>query len=63
MGYVKYGWAANQISEEDMAKLYYMKKATRKPITTMISEAVKLYLSQHVSAQNKTEDVDKNKVL
>lgn len=59
MGYVKYGWAANQIADEDMAKLYYMKKTTRKPITTMVSEAVKLYLSQHVFAQNKTEDVSK----
>lgn len=63
MGYSRYAWAANQISEEDMAKLYYMKKATRKPITTMVSEAVKLYLSQHVSAQNKTEDAGKNSVL
>ena len=63
MAYVKFGWAANQIADEDMAQLYYMKKATRKPITTMVSEAVKLYLSQHVSAQNKIEDAGKNKVL
>lgn len=63
MGYVKYGWAANQIADEDMASLYHLKKATRKPITTMINEAVKLYLSQHVSAQNKTEDAGKNEVL
>ncbi|HHT9137249.1 MAG TPA: hypothetical protein ACFYEK_08420 [Candidatus Wunengus sp. YC60] len=46
MGYCKFGWAANQISEEDMAHLYHLKKATKKHITTMVSEAVKLYLSQ-----------------
>ncbi|CAG0939751.1 hypothetical protein BROC_00780 [Candidatus Brocadiaceae bacterium] len=63
MGYVKYGWAANRISEEDMALLYHKKKTTRKTITAMVGEAVKLYLSQHVSAQNKTEDAGKNKVL
>lgn len=46
MGYCKYGWAANQISDEDMARLFYLKKATRKHITAMVGEAVKLYLSQ-----------------
>lgn len=46
MGYCKYGWAANQIADEDMAQLYYLKKATKKTITTMVGEAVKLYLSQ-----------------
>lgn len=52
MGYSKYGWATNQISEEDMARLYNLKKITKKPITTMISEAVKLYLSRHTSTEN-----------
>lgn len=51
MGYSRFGWAANQISEEDMAQLYHLKKATKKHITTMVSEAVRLYLSQHVPAQ------------
>ncbi len=55
MAYVKYGWAANQIADEDMASLYHLKKATKKHITTMVGEAVKLYLSH----QNKTEDVSK----
>jgi len=59
MAYVKYGWAANQIDDKDMARLYHIKKATRKPITTMVSEAVKLYLSN----QNKTENAGKNEVL
>ncbi len=58
MGYVKYGWAANQIAKEDMAKLYHMKKTTRKHITTMVSEAVKLYLSQQAVL---TEDMQQEK--
>ena len=52
MGYVKYGWAANRITEEDMSQLYHRKKATKKNITTMVSEAVRLYLSQHVPLQD-----------
>lgn len=52
MSYSRYGWAANQISEEDMARLYHLKKATKKHITTMVSEAVRLYLSKHVSLQD-----------
>lgn len=52
MAYSKFGWAANQISEEDMAQLYHLKKATKKHITTMVSEAVRLYLSQHVPLQD-----------
>lgn len=52
MGYSKFGWAANQISEEDMAQLYHLKKTTKKYITTMVSEAVRLYLSQHVHLQD-----------
>lgn len=52
MGCVKYGWAANGITEEDMARLYHIKKATKKHITAMVGEAVRLYLSQHVPLQD-----------
>ena len=41
---VKYTWAANRISEEDMKKLYRLKKITGKPITLLVSEAVSEYL-------------------
>ena len=41
---VKYTWAANRISEEDMKKLYRLKKITRKPITLLVAEAVSEYL-------------------
>lgn len=61
MGYSKFGWAANQISEVDMAQLYHLKKATRKHITVMIAEAVKLYLSQHVHVQDTTSTLNVDK--
>ena len=61
MGYSRYGWAANQISEEDMARLYHLKKATKKHITTMVSEAVRLYLSQHVSLQDTPQALNVDK--
>lgn len=51
MGYSKYGWSANQITDEDMEKLYRLKKTTRKHITVMIAEAVKLYLSRYIPSQ------------
>lgn len=51
MGYCRYGWAANRISDEDMAQLYHLKKKTKKYITTMVGEAVRLYLSRYVPSQ------------
>jgi|GEM_PF-1241548 len=45
MGYSKYAWIGNRISEEDMACLYKMKVKTRKRITEMVAEAVKLYIN------------------
>lgn len=52
MGYNRYAWVGNKITEDDMSQLYHLKKATKKHITTMVSEAVRLYLSQHVTLQN-----------
>lgn len=46
MGYSRYAWVGNKITEDDMSQLYHLKKQTKKHITTMIGEAVKLYLSQ-----------------
>lgn len=57
MGYSKFGWAANQISEEDMSQLYHLKKTTRKHITVMVAEAVKLYLSRHVHLQDTSQSL------
>ncbi len=61
MGYSRFGWAANQISEEDMSQLYHLKKATKKHITVMVAEAVKLYLSRHVHLQDTSPNVIVNK--
>jgi hypothetical protein len=44
MSYPRYSWIGNKISEEDMAALYQRKKATKKPITAMVAEAVSKYL-------------------
>jgi hypothetical protein len=44
MSYPRYTWVGNKISEEDMAALYQRKKATRKPITAMVAEAVSQYV-------------------
>jgi hypothetical protein len=44
MSYPRYSWVGNKISEEDMAALYQRKKATKKPITAMVAEAVSKYL-------------------
>ena len=47
MSYPKYAWVGNRISEEDMKKLYEIKQTTRKPITRIVAEAVKIYLERH----------------
>ncbi len=46
MSYPRYTWVGNKISEEDMAALYQRKKATKKPITAMVAEAVSKYLKE-----------------
>jgi len=46
MSYPRYTWVGNKISQEDMAALYHIKKATKKPITAMVAEAVRKYLKE-----------------
>lgn len=46
MGYRKYNWVGNQISDDDMGKLYRMKKKTKRPITALVAEAVKEYVAK-----------------
>ncbi|OGH04296.1 MAG: hypothetical protein A2W22_02400 [Candidatus Levybacteria bacterium RBG_16_35_11] len=46
MGYRKYSWASSKISDDDMAKMYRIKKKTKKPITEMVAEAIKEYLAR-----------------
>lgn len=44
MTFPKYTWAANRISDSDMALLYRIKMQTHKPITQLVAEAVNQYL-------------------
>ena len=46
MGYQKYAWVGNRISDEHMALLYKLKTETRQPITKLVAEAVELYVSR-----------------
>jgi len=36
----KYPWPASQLDTEDMKKLYLVRQATGKPITSLIKEAI-----------------------
>jgi hypothetical protein len=47
MGYTKYAWVGNRISDEDMANLYRMKLRTHRPITALVAEAVSNYVLSH----------------
>ncbi len=47
MGYRKYNWVGHQISDNDMGRLYNIKKRTKRPITRFVSEAVKEYLEKY----------------
>lgn len=52
MGYTRYAWVGNKISDDDMAQLYRLKMKTRKRITEMVAAAVKVYLLQHEQVLN-----------
>ena len=46
--YPKYTWIGNKITEENMAKLYHIKTATKKPITLLVAEAIDHYLQKEI---------------
>lgn len=46
MGYRKYGWAGNKIDDKDMSTLYQIKKKTKRPITKLVAEAIKEYVTK-----------------
>ncbi len=52
MGYTKYAWVGNRISDDNMAELYRMKLRTHRPITALVAEAVNNYVLSH--EQNST---------
>lgn len=45
-GFRKYTWIGNRISRDDMARLYRMKEKTKRPITSLVAEAVSCYVSK-----------------
>jgi hypothetical protein len=46
VGYRKYNWIGNQISDDDMGKLYRIKKKTKRPITELVADAVREYVAK-----------------
>lgn len=46
IAYRKFTWVGNQISAEDMAKLYHIKKERRMPITRLVATAVKEFIEK-----------------
>lgn len=46
MGFKKYNWVGNQITDDDMCLLYQIKKKDKIPITKQVAEAVKEYIAK-----------------
>ena len=44
--YKKFTWVGNQISDEDMRKLYQIKKSLNIPITKLVAVAVKEFIKR-----------------
>ena len=54
--YRKFTWVGNQISAEDMAKLYQLKKARRIPITKLIAAAIKEFIEKIEKEENHVQE-------
>lgn len=46
MTYRKFTWVGNQITDDDMTRLYQIKKARRIPITKLVAAAVKEFIAK-----------------
>lgn len=46
MRYRKFTWVGNQISSDDMARLYKLKQKTKRPIASLVAEAVSRYVKE-----------------
>jgi len=59
MSIPKYAWVGNQISQDDMGRLYHLKVNTGVPITRHVAEAVGQYLRkvERLTKKNKGGDV------
>lgn len=42
----KFTWVGNQITDEDMSRLYQIKKARRVPITKLVAAAVREFIER-----------------
>jgi hypothetical protein len=51
--YPRYTWVGNQISQDAMAEMYRIRKATGKPITRQVAEAVMQYLQAEGTLEGK----------
>lgn len=56
MNYRKYTWIGNQITEDDMKKLYHMKKAKGMPITRLVSLAVREFIQRTEKEANNVQE-------
>jgi len=50
----KFTWVGNQISEDDMTKLYQIKKVRRVPITRLVATAVKEFIEKNEPSKEVT---------
>ncbi len=41
----KYNWIGNRVDAEDMSKMHDLSKKSKKPITLLVKEAIKEYLT------------------
>ncbi len=41
----RYNWIGNRVDAEDMSKLHNLSKSVKKPITLLVREAIKEYLT------------------
>ena len=56
MTYRKFTWVGNQITDDDMTKLYQIKKARRTPITKLVAAAVKDFITKTEQEANHVQE-------
>ncbi len=54
--YRKFTWVGNQITDDDMTRLYQIKKARRVPITRLVSTAVKEFIKRTEQEANNVQE-------
>ncbi|MBI5634954.1 MAG: hypothetical protein HZA15_15915 [Nitrospirae bacterium] len=54
--YRKFTWVGNQITDEDMTRLYQIKKARRTPITKLVAAAVKEFITKTEQEANHVQE-------